>query len=803
MAGACLTRLYNWSIISKSHHLSVQGESGGEFKYPAVNQDSQITILLVEDDEELLGLLESLLEEEGYRVLAAPSGEEALDIAQNQSYDLVVTDVKLGGIDGLDTLGELKRSRSELQSLVITGYATEADSIRAISLGVGNYLKKPFNLPDFLRAVQEIATQIYRERDLAEFRQAAYDTALWSLENLAMSSGKEAFLTMAKSAERAAMAKGLSHEASRHIRLSLLALIEKEADINDKIPFLLRILPEQSRGLLAQMNAEKTTVSDDLNILRYAYAKLTGSGLTDIQDLSLEEIFSAPSTKVAPSSEKASPPSVGKYLALAKALEVSGDIDAASRILKNVSEDDQRVTPQAHLYRARVHWLRGEAASAQSCLNEALESSGDMLQKAKIELEGGVLLAEMRLTETAQRWLERAVETFQELHHPSERCRAILALQATSNKHQDFHPEELETLLQPHQLEALLISASWLFPFLLSVPESSTVTRTLVRLTRDAPHAISKCLRSADLSVPHKLKGLDLIEQVGIEGYDEILQEFMLASESALRNKAQLLLENQDSVRVAPILRLYSLGTMSTWLGERKVPDKGWTGSKPFYLLNYLAQQGGQFVSQEKLLDLFWDGAAKANKNLNQTLVVARNALRSPDWPDKIDYVERRGATIGLSSEHRIWHDGALVMESLVQGENFLRDGQRERASDCFHQALELDRGPYLEACYDDWALGFRDTLQAKLQNGLTALADIRQSQNRHADAAMILEHVLVKDPFYTAGLKALFEARLALGQALEVVKYFERIERQMRKELELEPSMELVKLYHMARLKL
>lgn len=769
--------------------------------------EARIGILLIEDDVELLGLLESLLQEEGYEVLAAESGEHALEIARNTSYDLVVTDVKLGGIDGLDTLSELKQSRSELQSLVITGYATEADSIRAISLGVGNYLKKPFNLPDFLRAVQEIATQIYRERDLAEFKSAAYETALWSLENLTTMLGKEDFREIAKVAEKAALSKGLSIKAARDIRLSFLALVEKEPDLDLQIPFVLRILPESSRRLLAEIDSESPAHSDDLNILRYALKRLKGELKgSDSEDSSLEESFAGAQTEESASeSESAASDSqaVGKYLALAKALEVSGDIDAASQVLAGFGRENRRLAPQALLYRARVHWLKGQAKEAEELLLQALDTCGELSQRAKIQLEGGVLFSDMRLRELAREWLESAIDTFDTLHNPSERSRAVLALQASSERADDFSPDELEILLQPHQLEALLASAHWLFPFLLSVPEGLVVNKALVRLTRDAPQTVSKSMLGPELSLQQKVKGLELIDQVGIDGYDELLQEFMLVSEPELRQRAQALLENQDSVKVAPILRLYSLGTMGTWLGERRVPDKGWTGGKPFYLLNYLAQQSGEFVSQEKLLDLFWAGAARANKNLNQTLVVIRNNLRSPVWPDKIDYVERKGTMIGLSTQHRIWHDGSLLMESLLRGEAFLREENRKRASDCFHQALELDRGPYLETCYEDWAISFRETLNLKLTSCLTSFSEIRLSQNRPADAVMILEHVLAKDPYYSAAIKSLYEAHLALEQPLEVVKLFERLESRMKRELDLEPSLDIVKLYHMARLKL
>ena len=117
-----------------------------------------VRILLLEDDEDLRESILEVLEESGYDVVAAGNGEEALEQFRGPAVELAIFDVKLPGVDGLEVLSEIKAQNPELLSIVITGYATEQDTIRALRLGVGDYLQKPFSLESLDRALGEAAT---------------------------------------------------------------------------------------------------------------------------------------------------------------------------------------------------------------------------------------------------------------------------------------------------------------------------------------------------------------------------------------------------------------------------------------------------------------------------------------------------------------------------------------------------------------------------------------------------------------------------------------------------------------------
>lgn len=132
-----------------------------------------------------------------------------------------------------------------------------------------------------------------------------------------------------------------------------------------------------------------------------------------------------------------------------------------------------------------------------------------------------------------------------------------------------------------------------------------------------------------------------------------------------------------------------------------------------------------------------------------------------------------------------------------------VKEDRSAEAADILQQALELDRGDYLESSYDDWAITFRDSLRMQLSRGLSILADIRLKQGQFEETVTVCRHLLEKDPFDEKARQGLFQAQIDLGQPLQVVRDFEILEQKMRLELDLDPSMDLVKLYHIAKLKL
>ena len=85
-----------------------------------------------------------------YEVDLAPGGQEALERLHREQYDLLITDLRMPGVDGLTLIREARRFMPQLPIVIITGYSTEASAIEAINLGVNGYLTKPFRVPKVL-----------------------------------------------------------------------------------------------------------------------------------------------------------------------------------------------------------------------------------------------------------------------------------------------------------------------------------------------------------------------------------------------------------------------------------------------------------------------------------------------------------------------------------------------------------------------------------------------------------------------------------------------------------------------------
>src|SRR5690606_37715821 len=128
--------------------------------------------------------------------------------------------------------------------------------------------------------------------------------------------------------------------------------------------------------------------------------------------------------------------------------------------------------------------------------------------------------------------------------------------------------------------------------------------RALLRLTRDLPVLLTGLL-AGETEPARLLLAMDIMDEVGPAEYEEFLQNQMLSSDPSVRGRARELLEKTDAFKMAPVLRLYSLGAMTTWVGERRIPDKGWAGRIPANLLAYLARHQGEFLSQDHLIDVF------------------------------------------------------------------------------------------------------------------------------------------------------------------------------------------------------
>ncbi|NOY83843.1 MAG: response regulator [Nitrospirae bacterium] len=123
-------------------------------------QTNPIQILVVDDERGPRELLESALLEEGYQITAAKNGEEACQIFDENFFELVITDFKMPGLNGIKLLKKIKTRAPETLVILITGYASLASAIHAIREGAYDYLTKPFQLDELYIVVKNAVDRI-------------------------------------------------------------------------------------------------------------------------------------------------------------------------------------------------------------------------------------------------------------------------------------------------------------------------------------------------------------------------------------------------------------------------------------------------------------------------------------------------------------------------------------------------------------------------------------------------------------------------------------------------------------------
>ena len=124
-----------------------------------------IHLLLVDDEQGFVEALARRLVSRGYQVDYVLSGEEALRfLDENQSVDVVLLDVKMPGLDGMETLRCIKAMQPLLETIMLTAYATVATAVEAMRIGARDYLMKPCDILELIAKI-EAAVQRKRERE--------------------------------------------------------------------------------------------------------------------------------------------------------------------------------------------------------------------------------------------------------------------------------------------------------------------------------------------------------------------------------------------------------------------------------------------------------------------------------------------------------------------------------------------------------------------------------------------------------------------------------------------------------------
>ena len=123
---------------------------------------AKISILLVEDEENLQEALKLNLELEGYEITSAYDGKEALEAVKNEHFDLMILDVMLPELDGISVVERIRLQSNDIPILILSAKNSSADRVLGLKKGADDYLTKPFNLEELLLRVNKLVEKSQR-----------------------------------------------------------------------------------------------------------------------------------------------------------------------------------------------------------------------------------------------------------------------------------------------------------------------------------------------------------------------------------------------------------------------------------------------------------------------------------------------------------------------------------------------------------------------------------------------------------------------------------------------------------------
>lgn len=778
-----------------------------------------LKILILEDDPDLREMLGDVLEEQGYLVKMASRGEEAVEMAASEAFDLFLADVRMEGMGGLKAIEAARHHQPDLGSLVVSGWASEEQTLEAVRLQVGGYLKKPFAMTELLQRVNELLAQRGEQKKREEEKAVLRASALWALRALARVADRSALLaprgalarveavaaqlaqashlpgTVVEQIQVGASVAGLAELSTlpppREVKDSealnaLFSLLECHADARPEAP-----LPAQIAGLAiaaALRDPEEGLPQADEIERRYpgrfppellaAYSSFQNPGYSPEEGASVEVLAGLQD----PARLQRS------LLSLAQAMEASGDLTSAGGAYKKLLEGEPTSAQAtgARLGLARLLLRQGQSEEATGWALEAPRRAKPLGPAAfgQAALGCGLLLQEAGHPQ-AEASLKAAATHLERVGLHASAAVAWLALGTPERQ-----TSSLETLAQPAHWGEVSRAADWLLPRLLEgwTPDPSWAAAERLLLAFSEPLARLQ----GGLSQRARESLLRVLERHKDRASTALLESLASGGGPEWKARINALKPNAEGM---PFLRLRSLGFFEVYLGERKVDEGQWRTQKTKYLLAYLAGHPKQAILGDRLIDHFWpETRAKAEQNL----WAATSAIRRVIKPG--NFILREGDTLSLNPQAPYWHDYEELDKLLSSLSKLQPEAEPEPFAAQCQRVAQLYTGPYLDGCYMEWAVRRRGQLEEMVSRVLTEGAHALLRLKRYPEALEMAERSLDVDSLRADAHLMKMRAYLGLGQPEATVVAFEACERMLSHEFDLEPSTTMLEILMRAR---
>lgn len=741
---------------------------------------SGLKVLVLEDDENLRELLCETLEDEGYQSEGAANGVEAINKVNSGVYDLLLVDVRMEGMSGLEAFAHIRQQGVELACLVITGYATEEDSIRAIRLGVGDYLRKPFEMKELLLRLARVSAVYQRQREGLNREQRLQRQLDW-IHQLHCPAPARAAGEIA-----AQLARGLQLDKVHQLEVQMAAALAHQglspAQASDWVGEGLSSYQENWDGSGPHGLTEEAIPLAGRIVRLALLAAAEGDnpqalaqrhpGVLDPHLLFALEFRAS----------QAQDKQLRRLLDLARGLLYSGQNTEATLALQQAEKLAEG--PQA----AEVQLLLAELEPAplrQTRLQRLLETAPNWGPGwgSRMLTEAGLLMLEAR-PDQATSWLREAYGRVEQ-----EVLRALVQLGLWALGHAgDWSPlEAFSVLLQPQHEPRLLRALPWLGPALLrwwlaDKRESSEFSRFLRHYSGPLVPAVVK------LSPPQRLQMLQQLQRLPQGVPTAWLQTLSQENDNQVRALALQLSGKKTNPSKPPPLHLRSFGNFTVSMGGRPLNEKVFRGQRNRILLACI----GAFPTQaeERVREAFWpEELEKGRKGLYNALFHLRKALRPEGWSGDCEYFLRQQEVLGLDPDLEPWHD----LWEVEKGLSRLRYLEWEEWHNQLSAIVALTEGVYLDGCYMDWAVERRETLEIQLAEALFKGCVRAIEQESWTRLSEWSQRLLERDLANQAAALHRMRALCQLGRPEDALRTFDAVSRKVRSEFGEEPSMEMV----------
>ena len=744
------------------------------------------------------------LSDAGYQVVLAQRGAEAIARAAIETFDLVVSDIKMPGIDGLQAVESVKKQQPSIKSIIVTGYSNKDNTLRAVELGVSDFLKKPFRLDDFLNRVKEVLDQRYRELKQLRELQLLERACLVALRGLAQLADSPHDRVRAAAKYAAHLLNNEEHSLRQIAELvTLLAGIQSVSrdlalpDFGPLVQDLLECCGERwdGSGPAGLRGEEIPLISRVVGLALARHLHPPEEFREQAHDPTLLRIAKqaqAPRTPPTGQDER----EAQQLLSLARTMELANDLETAHQsyldIVDRALPFRQKLEAQVGL--ARVADLTGLKDDCLTWIGRAMEGAEergpDVSGRTDLTL-GLLLLAHDR--SQAELLLQQAERSLTDAGDTLGKSQALLAQKVIDPEWSEQAEQALEWLFRVEHRDLLKESSPWLLLALLQARHPS-----FTRLLKDYPSALRRMVERYSLPDNTCDYLLDFLED--FDDSAQLLPGLRSLNHCRDRPRVQALLHRLATLEgELPALRIHTFGQFEVHFGEERLSATRWKRKKIRYLLAYLARNWRKPVPEDRVLDQFWPGPLdRAKRSLYQATWELRRSLKLEQWP-QLDYIQRHDGHLSLSSNFPLWRDIEEFERACQEGSQLRDRGEHESAARSFQGALKLLRGSFLEDCYQDWAVETRESVLLQTVEASQFLSREAFSRQQYEDCLKHATRLAELEPFRGEGHLLALQALSQLGRRAELVKWFDSYALHLKEEMNLEPMPQVVQAYEEA----